>query len=32
MCGSLDKPGSCKTQSLTYGPWLGKDHYTNIKI
>ncbi|CAD8157377.1 unnamed protein product [Paramecium pentaurelia] len=32
MCGSLDKSGSCKTQPLTFGPWLGKNHYTNIEI
>lgn len=32
MCGSLDKPGSCKTNPLTYGPWLGRNHYTNVRI
>lgn len=32
MCGSLDKPGSCKTIPLTFGPWLGKDHYTNVLV
>lgn len=32
MCGSLDKPGSCKTTPLTFGPWLGRNHYSNVEV
>lgn len=30
MSGSLDKPGSCKMSRVTFGPWLGPGHFTNI--
>ena len=30
MSGSLDKPGSCKMDRVTFGPWLGPGHFTNI--
>lgn len=32
MSGSLDKPGSCKMKRVTFGPWLGPGHFTNIKV
>ena len=32
MSGSLDKPGSCKMNRVTLGPWLGPGHFTNIKV
>ena len=32
MCGSLDKSGSCKTDPVTFGPWLGRHHFTNVEV
>lgn len=32
MSGSLDKPGSCKFRKVTFGPWLGPGHFTNVKV
>lgn len=32
QCGSLDKQESCKGGIFTYGPWPGRNHYTNVKV